>query len=237
MLYMNQASQLYQLQKIDTELDQSNTRLKEINRLMEADEVVRKAKEKADQAKAALAKTRRKLQDAEEAVTSVRIKINTSESSLYGGKIRNPKELQDLQIEITALKRRLSALEDEQLEFMVSVEQCEADEKAELENLSNITAQHFGQQASLRGEQSQLIKNSEKLQTMRSVTLASILPENLEIYERLRKQKRGIAVSVVEESACSACGATARPSELQSARLSSQQMPFCSSCGRILYAG
>jgi predicted nucleic acid-binding Zn-ribbon protein len=233
---MNQSSQLYQLQKIDTDLDQANNRVTEINRLLEMDEALKQAKNKVEQAQSNLIKTRHSLKNCEESVSAVRIKINTSESSLYGGKIRNPKELQDLQTEIAALKRRLSVLEDEQLEAMIVLEQSENELSTAQDRLVEITADHTSKQSGLVGERTQLEKNIEKLQSMRNGVVSSILPENLEIYERLRKQKRGLAVCAVDENECSACGSTIRPAERQAAR-SPLQIAYCSSCGRILYAG
>jgi|WetSurMetagenome_2_1015567.scaffolds.fasta_scaffold235828_1 uncharacterized protein len=233
---MNQSSQLYKLQKIDTELDQTTARLAELQQLLDANEILQQAEKKAELARSNLVKARRTLQECEEAVTAVRIKINTSESSLYGGKIRNPKELQDLQTEISALKRRLATLEDEQLEAMVSVEDAEKAQQHEIEELTRAKGIYSSQQASLLGEKSQLLKTEEKLKSFRGAALPSILPENLDLYERLRKQKRGVAVSGMDESTCTACGSSIRPAERQAAR-APQSMAFCSSCGRILYAG
>jgi len=233
---MNQASQLYQVQKIDTALDQTNARLAEIARIIESDKSVQLAQESTTAASHHLHLARRSLASIEDTVKSVQIKIQISEANLYGGTIRNPKELQDLQTEIAALKRRLASLEDEQLEAMLAVEDAEAVLSAANSKLNDTKASFASQQATLIGEQSQLLKNVERLQAERNATIQSILPENLDLYERLRKQKRGIAVVLVDEGACSGCGSSIRPAEKQLARSPSQMLP-CSSCGRILYAG
>jgi uncharacterized protein len=236
MLNMNQSSQLFQVQKIDTALDQTNARLHEINRIIESDLSVHTAQELVAGAMQRVQSTRRSLTLIEDAVKAVEIKIQFSEASLYGGKIRNPKELQDLQTEITALKRRLSSLEDDQLEAMLAFEDAETQLAEANKNLNDVKAIFASQQASLLGEQSQLLKIAERLQAERNATVQSILPENIELYERLRKQKRGLAVVMIEDGACSGCGSSIRPAERQLARSPSQMLP-CSSCGRILYAG
>jgi predicted nucleic acid-binding Zn-ribbon protein len=181
-------------------------------------------------------KARRGLKTAEDAVSAVRIKINQSEASLYGGKIHNPKELQGIQTEISSLKKRLAVLEDEQLEAMLAVEEAEAGQTKSQEDLVKTKADVAGQQASLLGEQGQITRTAEKLQTMRAMAAASILPENLQIYERLRKAKRGLAVSKIDDNACTVCGSPVRPAEFQAAH-ASQQMGYCGTCGRILYSG
>ena len=47
------------------------------------------------------------------------IKLDQNQSSLYGGKITNPKELQDLQIESDALHRKITDLEDKLIDLMI----------------------------------------------------------------------------------------------------------------------
>jgi uncharacterized protein len=234
--YMNQSSQLYQVQKIDTALDQTNARLAEITRIIESDKTVQTAQESVTSATYNLHLARRSLTTIEDAVKTIHIKIQTSEASLYGGKIRNPKELQDLQVETTSLKRRLAALEDEQLEAMLEVESAETELSRANKSLNVVKATFSSQQASLLGEQSQLSKIVERFQAERNATVQSILPENIDLYERLRKQKRGLAVVLIDDGACSGCGSSIRPAERQLARSPSQMLP-CSSCGRILYAG
>jgi uncharacterized protein len=236
MLNMNQSSQLYQVQKIDTALDQTNARLGEINRIIESDQSVQTAQDLLSSTMESTQSTRQSLTLIEDAVKAVEIKIQLSEASLYGGKISNPKELQDLQNEITALKRRLASLEDDQLEAMLAFEDAETQLSEANKNLNEVKATFASQQASLLGEQSQLLKIAERLQAERDATVQSILPENMEFYERLRRQKRGLAVVMVEDGTCSGCGSSIRPAERQLARSPSQMLP-CSSCGRILYAG
>ncbi len=200
------------------------------------DETIRSATQALEAAKRNQFKVQQALRSVEQEVQAVRIKINTSEASLYGGKIRNPKELQDIQTEIAALKRRHSVLEDSQLEAMLALDEAEGEQAAAEKGLTAAQADRATQQAGLLGEQGQLKKKLDRLQMERGATIGSILPENLEIYERLRKQKRGLAVAAIEDNACASCGTSIRPAELQVAR-SPEQMAYCSTCGRILFPG
>jgi predicted nucleic acid-binding Zn-ribbon protein len=176
------------------------------------------------------------LKQKEDEVQAQRIKIETNESSLYGGKVRNPKELQDLQVDIASLKKRLSILEDEQLDIMLTIETAELEFSQAQKNLNQAQADHGNRTASLAGEQSQLSKSKDNLLAERNPLLNSVVPENLSIYQSLRDQKKGVAVVSIDDESCSACGTTIRPVEIQAAR-SPQKIAFCSSCNRILYAG
>ncbi|NMB88810.1 MAG: hypothetical protein GYA17_10650 [Chloroflexi bacterium] len=233
---MNQSAQLYQLQKIDSELDQTNNRLKEIEKILAEDESVQAADRVVKDCIQQQHKAQRDLREIEENAKAIAIKISTSESSLYGGKIRNPKELQDLQGEIASLKKRLAALEDEQLEAMVVVEGSDEDYKSAQGRLEAAKANFANMQAGLFGERTNLKKQCERLGMERQATITSISADNLAAYNHLRTSKRGLAVSRIEDDSCHACGTEIRPAERQLAK-SSLQIAFCSSCGRILFAG
>jgi uncharacterized protein len=149
---------------------------------------------------------------------------------------RNPKDLQDLEREIISLKKRISGLEDHQLEAMLQLEQAETLQKESNNRLTKIQEDQVIKTASLKGEQSQHLQKIQRLKLERLGTEASVDPKSLEIYNQLRIQKHGRAVATIIDTSCSACGATLRPAEIQSAH-SSAVMAYCESCGRILFAG
>ena len=124
---MSQLSTLYRLQQIDSQLDQANNRLQEIQVALNEDAALKQAQQNHAAAEARLNDERQKLRRAEENVQEQKIKIELNESTLYGGKVHNPKELQDLQKEVAALKKYLGVLEDRQLEAMLVVEEAESD--------------------------------------------------------------------------------------------------------------
>jgi len=233
---MNQSSRLYQLQKIDLELDMNNNRLVEIQRLIESDDGLIDPRKQVNIVNAQLQQGRQHLRSIEESVNKIHIKISTSEASLYAGKIRNPKELQDLQNEVASLKKHRAILEDQQIEAMLAIEQLEENLINANALLGKMEAESISQKASLSGEKTQILKNNQKLLYERKATLDSISDDNLAIYETLRKQKRGIAVAPIDENGCTICGYALRPAERQAAH-SPDQMAYCSSCGRILYSG
>jgi predicted nucleic acid-binding Zn-ribbon protein len=233
---MNQAFQLYQLQKIDSQFDVIENRLNEITKILDADETLKRAEAAVQQKQLELHQEKMSLQKIDDAVQAQKIKMETSGAALYGGKIQNPKELQDLQNEISSLKKHLAVLEDQELEAMIRYDQLELDLKKALEDQINARGEVVEKQSKLLGEQLQLTKTKEKLLAERAAVVPAILPENLEMYLKLRKTKRGVAVASVTEEACTGCGSNLTPAEWQAAR-SPRQVAYCSSCGRILYAG
>jgi uncharacterized protein len=233
---MNQSLQLHQLQQIDTQLLKVNTRITEINAILEKDQTIQEAEKVLAETKNRYEKSRLVLKRLEDSVQAQQIKIEVCDSSLYSGRIQNPKELKDLQDDLVSLKKHLSSLEDQQLEAMLAFEQLEH-EMAQSNNLLNqAKARFIEMQSTLLGEKSHLENVQVTLVNQREVILNAITPENLNVYSKLLKNKRGLAVSQIIDNTCTACGTSIRPAELQAAR-SPSQIVFCSSCGRILYAG
>ena len=53
-------------------------------------------------------------------------KLQQAEASLYGGTVRNPKELQDLQAEVASLKKHLITLDADEIAWMEKLEAADA---------------------------------------------------------------------------------------------------------------
>jgi predicted nucleic acid-binding Zn-ribbon protein len=233
---MSQSSSLFRLQQIDSPIDQARARIKEIEIALNNNEELNKAQENVKAIEQFLQDARKSLRKTEEAVQDQRVKISQTESVLYGGKVRNPKELQDLQNDVTSLKRYLSVLEDRQLEAMIALEETELEHKKAIANLDETRARITEQQAGLRGELTQLKKNVERLEIERQVAATATNPADLTLYEHLRQTRRGVAIAKISSQACGACGALLTPALVQAAN-SPNQLVRCSSCGRILYIG
>lgn len=233
---MSQSFHLYQLQKVDSQIDQIDLRLSEIEQILMKDQRIQQANLQLQSTQEALKQARQALTMAESAVKARQIKIEQSQAALYGGTVHNPKELQNLQNEITALKRNLETLENEQLEAMIAFEEAEKAVQNAQKTLHEAQALVNSQNAALNGEKEQLLKKRQRFETERLAIQSQIQDTNLEIYQRLRKQKKGIAIAQVEDEACTICGSVLTPGEWQAAR-SPQKITYCSSCGRILYTG
>lgn len=236
MTIMNQSSHLFQLQKIDTEHGRHSARLQQIEDALNENAALVEAQASVASSEAQLASAKQALDKIEEEIKKDRIKLQISESNLYGGLIKNPKELRDLEIEISSIKKRILSREDEQMAALLRVEEIENIHEQACKILDTVKARLIESQSTLNGEKSQLTKIVERLLKERQASTASITPENLAIYEQLRKTKRGTAVAFIQDDSCSSCGTNIRPAEIQTVR-SSTGLSFCSTCGRILFAG
>jgi len=233
---MDITAHLFHLQEIDRLTRQFNLRIAEIDRILDSDQRVQKANDQLESSKKDLHKAQVKLRGIEESVRELSNKIEISEKNLYGGSIRNPKELQDLQSEIASLKRQKSSLEDNQINAMIDLEELEKKVQSHTQELENIRGIVIQDSSSLTGEKSTAQSQIDRLAIERSGVLHSIPAQSLELYESLSASKKGQALAKIDEDSCSACGASLRPSLIQSAR-SKLTLAYCPSCGRILFAG
>jgi hypothetical protein len=178
----------------------------------------------------------KKLHEFENKTYDTRIKIELAEVSLYGGKIHNPKELQELQTEIASLKRMLASLEDKQLEIMMEVETAEEKLMWVNEGLIEAEKQQVERNAELNGEKTKLLSQLERLDSERKATLPTIPTLELSLYDQLRKSRNGVAVAKINARSCNACGTTLTAALVQATQ-STNQLIRCPSCSRILYPG
>lgn len=233
---MSRPFKLYRLQQIDSQLDWTKKRLQEIEIALKEDEALRTASSNAQETEEALQSSRKSLRRAEDEVRQQRVKIEQSEAALYGGMVRNPKELQDLEKEVAALKRYLSVLEDRQLEAMLLEEEADSTNQVAADKLEEERARFAQQSKELLVEKEKVLKDIARFEGERQAAASSISGQDLGVYTKLRSQRHGIAVAKVTEKACSACGSTLNAALLHASR-SPDQINHCDTCGRILYAG
>ena len=226
---------LYRLQQVDRQIDRAHTKLDTIRKTLENDNELRESLENFEKTQTEHFHAHHKLKSSSSETETQKIKIEQTESSLYGGNVHNPKELQDLQKEIISLKKYLVTLEERELEAMVAAETTENDLQSARTELEKVQARLGNEHKNLLKEQTSILAELERLTEEREAALAPIDSSLLQTYEALRQQKRGVAIAEISDGACASCGTTLNAALQQSAR-SPKQLSTCPSCGRILFA-
>lgn len=234
--HMSASLGLYRLQQVDRQIDRVQAQLDAIRKTLENDVELRSAMVRVETAEKENHRLRHDLQLIEHEAASQQIKIQQAEASLYGGNVHNPKELQDLQKDVASLKRHLATLEERELEVMVELEQAEKNLQSTQAELEVLQSRLGSEHKKLLDSRGILLKDLERLAEEREAALAPIESHLLVIYENLRQQRRGVAVTEVSDNSCDSCGSRLTASLQQNAR-SATQIFHCPSCGRILYAG
>lgn len=233
---VSRVSDLYRLQQIDTEIELRGSQLAAINdQIANSPAMLQaQAEHKATQDSLAAARKQAKMLDDENKNLTTKIKVE--EERLYGGKVKNLRELKDLQAEIDALKHKRETLDEEQLTAMDAVEGAETIESAARANLAKVEAARAEEVRDLIRDRDHLLSLISNLQENRSSAITNISADDLALYESLRKRKRGVAVAALANSSCKGCGESQSSSRIQIAK-QEVEIARCASCERILYGG
>jgi hypothetical protein len=230
---MNRGQALHRLQTLDLELETIQRRSAAIQASLSENETLLLAR----QAVIAAEKEHRKwmihTRDLELEIEGLGSKISSSERRLYGGRVINPKELNDLQGEITSLKRRCKSLEDQVLEAMVHGEAAEAALEQSRAGLADAEALWQANQSTLMAESAELEQRLSQLHIEREHLRQRIAPEDLATYDKLRARFGAIAVSALRDGVCNFCAVAPSSTKLKAIRSGNELLP-CGNCGRIL---
>lgn len=232
---MSDSLNLYRLQQLDTRLAQIESRQKIIAEALESNAQLKEAKSNLDLTSNRRLMVSRELKEKEKEASERKIKIERIESNLYAGTIHNPKELQGLQAELDALKRNLASLEDQELQDMLALDVIQGEYNIVSENYNEILNRVAQENEELVIEQGNLQKEAERLSVERQATTQSIDNKYLSLYDEIREQRHGIAVTTISDNSCDSCGAVLTPAQKQSAH-HSHQLFRCPSCGRFIYS-
>ena len=230
---MNTSFTLFRLQTQDTLRMRMNARLKEIERIIAADREVNQANTRLTQAQEINKSAESALQGIMAQVKEKKIKRELTQANLFSGKVRNPKELQDLQAETQALDRTIAKLEEEQLQAMMSLEET-TDAMRQAENeLQKVLDRKSSQNSLLIGEKHKIEAEIPQVDAQRQTLREQLDEATFTIYRNLLKSKAGRAVAEVHDDTCGACGVTVPPADIQAAK-SPNLITYCKNCGRII---
>jgi predicted nucleic acid-binding Zn-ribbon protein len=225
---------LYTLQRIDNHLTVKKRRYREVQGKLGESEALVKARAALKAANEELTHQRAVLRDRELETASTTAKLEATVERLYSGRVKNPKELTDLQKEVEYLRRRKTDLEDKQLEEMIALEQKTTRAAKANEEYTVMEAVWRTENAQLSQEYEELREELAKLLAQRKRVLKHITASDLDEYDALRRLRRGIAIVAVKNGMCRACNVQVPTRDLERAQ-QTDDFYYCSGCERILY--
>lgn len=223
-----------QLQALDTEIDADRARISTIEATLtnrsEYESARRDHAEKSQAQRAADGEQK----DLELQIGNARQHLAESEQKLYGGRIGNPRELDDLQKSSQALRRQIAGLEEKMLAAMEALDTASTAAKEADAKLRQIVTQRRGLETDLMGERKTLAAKARGLIVERDKLRGELDARTLRTYDRLRERGGGLAVAEVKQRTCQGCRVTMNVGQEQRIR-QGESLVTCDSCGRILY--
>lgn len=225
---------LYALQQLDTAIDGVKRELSHLDPGREERAAYEQAKQVVAEIEAKAHSLQADVLDNELEQKSIRSKYTEVEKKLYGGAVRNPKELTAMTEELEMFKRQLMRLDEKLigLNDMLEAESArEADAKAALKKATR----------ALRIKQDQYKERAEELAgkgraltAQRKEAAAQTEPALLAKYDKMRASMGGTAVSaIIDSGSCEGCRMKL-PSSIIVAVNTQREMVYCDNCHRML---
>jgi predicted nucleic acid-binding Zn-ribbon protein len=199
---------LLDLQALDLALD----RLRARHDALEAAEEFRQASARVRDLEAAIGELKLSLSDVardqsrlETDIDSIGQKAEAERKRLYDGSVANAKELQSIEAEIASLRHRISSKEDQLLEVMERREELEQGLVPQESALAEARASLQEIDASAGAELGEIEQDLTAKSAQRAEVVAAIAPDVLELYEELRRQKKGVAAVALVDGVCQGC--------------------------------
>lgn len=188
--------------------------------------------ENVEAARHELARSQQRLEDD---IASLGDKATQHDKMLYSGTIGNPRELQTLQDEIAALKRRISQLEDQELEVMEQIEPLDADLARLAAERSALDERAAGLRGSIAQDEVDIDAELATTRAERDALVADVEPDLLAEYEQLRPHSGGVAIARLVGGSCGGCHLGLSAVELDRIKkLPVEALVHCEECGRLL---
>jgi len=231
-------SALLDLQAQDSALAQLQHRKNSLPEHAQIADLQAKAKEldgariEADTEVSDLSRAQKKA-DAE--VEQVKTRRAGDEERLNSGAISNPKDLESLQHELVALERRISTLEDDELEVMEKLEEAQTRLTA-LESDLNAINEDLAQAVAARDAAIVVLdEQAAAAQADRAQAATGVPDELIALYDKVRAQYGGLGAAALRARRCEGCRLELNGADLRDiAAAPEDDVLRCPECGRIL---
>lgn len=233
---MRGTDRLLELQELDTAVD----RLEHRRGQLEAGEDLGAARRVMEEAESRLGELRLALDAVasdqrrlEHEIDSMEQKSAADAKRMYDGSIANTKELEALQHEIANIKERTSRAEDELLERMERREELEARAAVAEAEVAEARAavETVGGDALRELEEVEAALADKR--AAREVLIPEFDGELLDLYEDLRRQKKGVGAAALVDGVCQACHEKLSALELDKLK-HTEGIRRCEYCRRIV---
>jgi len=174
------------------------------------------------------------LTDLELAQKGIEDKLKKIDKELYGGKIVNPREVENLEKEVLALKRQRNANDEKILELWEILPSAkEAASKIETQ-ITEKQKQLADRKKAALAEKASLEAEFARLTKLRPDATKGIGPGLMNKYDGIRQRMGGVGMAeATKKNACVGCGTVLAERMVQALR--EDKVITCESCHRILY--
>jgi predicted nucleic acid-binding Zn-ribbon protein len=168
-------------------------------------------------------------------VEQVKTRRTRDRDRMDQGLITNPKDLERMQGELESLNRRITTLEDEELEVMARLEDAQKD----LDGFAAQVAETDERLAALSASRDRRVAAIDdelaSLDAERRPAAEAVPADLLALYDKLRESKGGVGAALLRARECGGCRLTLDAHEIAEIRAKPEdEVVRCEECQRIL---
>ncbi|MFL6158488.1 MAG: zinc ribbon domain-containing protein [Marmoricola sp.] len=226
------------MQELDSRVDQLRHQRARLSELAEISELTAKRTDVDDAARDArieVADLTEEQTRADADVEQVKARRARDQGMIDAGSVNDPKALQRMLGELESLERRISALEDVEIDVMERLEAAQAELGSRTAALEKIDSEATELER-VRAEKAADLQHDVETVVAERKAAADGMPEDLmALYEKLRASKGGTGAAALRRRECEGCRITINASDLAViASKPADEVVRCEECDRIL---
>jgi predicted nucleic acid-binding Zn-ribbon protein len=225
---------LLDLQEIDLQIDRlldERQSLPELDEYKKAHERAKEGVEERDREAAELKKLELDLDKAEGELQLLEIKLGEHETRLFAGGMSG-RETEHMRLEVQSLKGQQGALEERVLKMLEDIDPAREKVARIQADLDAVEATKSRLEGSIKEQWRKIDAELARKEDRKGEAQSPIDPDLLELYEKLRQIKEGVAIASYDHGVCGGCHMTLSPAEQEEAF--SSDLPRCVHCRRLL---
>jgi len=235
-MQLTSLADLLDLQDIDLQIDrllEQRQSLPELAAYKASHEELQRVQTQRDAEAAELRQLELELDKAEGELEILEAKLTEHETRLFAGGMSG-RETEHMRLEVQSLKGQREAMEEKVLGMLERIDPIRAALAATDAEIARIEGAKSELETSIKGQWKIIDAGLARKEERKADALTPIDPELLDLYEKLRQIKEGVAVAAYDHGVCGGCHMTLSPAEQEEAFAA--DLPRCVHCRRILVA-
>ena len=235
-MQLTSLADLLDLQEVDLQIDrllEQRQSLPELDAYKSAHERMQAKQVERDEEAATLRQLELDLDKAEGELEILETKLGEHETRLFAGGM-SARETEHMRLEVQSLEGQRGALEERVLGMLEGIDPARDKVGGIDRELSAIAAEKDELESSIKAQWKAIDAELARKEERKVEATSPIPPDLLDMYEKLRGIKEGVAVASFDHGVCGGCHMTLSPAEQEEAFAA--DLPRCVHCRRLLVA-
>jgi predicted nucleic acid-binding Zn-ribbon protein len=227
---------LLDVQDLDSQIDRLLERrqsLPELEEFKERHEEIQRLEARLEEASDELKQIELDLDKGEGELEILEAKLEEHETRLFAGGM-SARETEHMRLEVQSLRAQKEAREERVLGMLEDVDPARHAVADLRERIAKISSEKGRLEAVIKEEWRKIDAEMARKEERKSEAAAPIPDDLMDLYEKLRRTKEGVAIAGYDHGVCGGCHMALSPAEEEEAL--SAEIPRCVHCRRMLVA-